>query len=291
MIHKISNYCIETDLNLSLFKKKIILDSSYPDIVIKREEVRFLNLSDSISSQYSINMTKSYGEIFKRKIGRFIVKCGKEIIYEPAMGVNPINLELYIYTHVLGFLFYQRNHLVLHASSVEKKGKSFFFCGRSGAGKSTIVSKLLNNFNLLSEDLCCISNNDNSVFPSLPYLKLAEKDLSKPFVHKESTINDKRNRSIFLTDNIPTDKNTFSSGFFLKICNKQGIEKISRSEALTNILSNSFISDPIQNSEQEFLLELISNFVQKSDFYNIYRRDDEDYNFLEIAKLLDSKCN
>ena len=291
MIHRISNYCIETDLNLSLFRKKIIPDSSYANIRIKRGEVRFLNLPNTISSQYSINITKKYGEIFKRKIGRFIVKSGKEIIYEPAIGVNPINLELYIYTHVLGFLFYQRNHLVLHASSVEKKGKSFFFCGRSGAGKSTIVSKLLNNFNLLSEDLCCISNKDNSVFPSLPYLQLSEKDLSKPFIHKESTINDKRNRNIFLTDKVATDKNTLSSGFFLKIGSKQGIEKISRSEALTNILSNSFISDPIQNSEQEFLLKLISNFVQKLDFYNIYRTDDEDYNFLEITELLDSKCN
>ena len=121
MIHQISNYCIETDLNLSLFKKKIILDSSYPDIVIKREEVRFLNLSDTAPSQYSINMTKSYGEIFKRKIGRFIVKSGKEIIYEPAMGVNPINLELYIYTHVLGFLFYQRNHLVFKNGRILNK--------------------------------------------------------------------------------------------------------------------------------------------------------------------------
>ena len=39
----------------------------------------------------------------------------------------------------MGCLFAQREKIVLHASAIEKEGKSFIFAGDPGIGKSTLL--------------------------------------------------------------------------------------------------------------------------------------------------------
>ena len=291
MIYKIYNERVSTDLNLShFFNQKIIGNKSF-DLSITKKNIEFLYLEQSPEANYAISLKREYGEIFKKGFGKFILLEGRKIIYEPARNIPEINLILYIFTHIFGFLMYQRDYLSLHASSATKNGSSFFFCGRSGSGKSTIVSRFSNFLDPLAEDLCIISKKKNSILQSLPYLKVSDSEMKEKKFSYSPTVTDKRNRKIIKINSVKNSDNIIKAGFFCQIGEKVAIERIEKAEAWKNILSNCYCSDPVQASDQENLLKKIAVLVEKVDFYNIYRKNNSDFNFSEIKALLNTYLN
>tara|TARA_Y100001935_G_scaffold243414_1_gene234808 strand:- start:1709 stop:2572 length:864 start_codon:yes stop_codon:yes gene_type:complete len=113
---------------------------------------------------------------------------------------NNVDKETLLY-HTLqipmGCLFAQRDKIVLHASAVEKKGKSLIFAGNPGIGKSTLVLKLVENgWNFITEDICVIDRTVNfSCRTSFPIIKLSdeasqahESILEKTIVKKDALL-------------------------------------------------------------------------------------------------------
>ncbi len=113
---------------------------------------------------------------------------------------NNVDMETLLY-HTLqipiGCLFAQREKVVLHASAIEKEGKSFIFAGNPGIGKSTLVLNLVENgWNFITEDVCVIDKTVSfSCRPSLPVIKLSdeasqlhESMLEKTIVKKDALL-------------------------------------------------------------------------------------------------------
>lgn len=91
-------------------------------------------------------------------VARFLLSGGREILFEPASGVAPGDISIFLIGTVFGILLHQRGEIVLHASAVQVNGKAVLFCGASGAGKSTLAAALVQRgFPLVADDLCAIT--------------------------------------------------------------------------------------------------------------------------------------
>jgi hypothetical protein len=91
-------------------------------------------------------------------VARFLLSGGREIIFEPAAGVEPADVAIFLVGTVFGILLHQRGEIVLHASAVRVAGKAVLFCGASGTGKSTLAAALAQRgFPLVSDDLCAVT--------------------------------------------------------------------------------------------------------------------------------------
>jgi len=91
-------------------------------------------------------------------VARFLLSGGREIIFEPAPGVEAGDVSIFLIGTVFGILLHQRGEIVLHASAVRVNDKAVLFCGASGAGKSTLAAALAQrSFPLVADDLCAIT--------------------------------------------------------------------------------------------------------------------------------------
>jgi hypothetical protein len=72
--------------------------------------------------------------------GRFQIRQGREILVDPAPGVDPAVLQVVLAGRMMAFLLRQRGWLTLHASGVRIDGEAILFLGISGAGKSTTAA-------------------------------------------------------------------------------------------------------------------------------------------------------
>lgn len=194
------------------------------------------------------------------------------------------NLIVFLLSNVFAYLLYQRGYLVFHASSVCINGNSYFFCGRSGSGKSTILNKLLDHGEFISEDIVCIGKESNSILCSFPFIKLADNISYKNKPIYYSTLTDVRNRKIYPINTKINKKNKFSKGFFLKVSNCNSAKKINSTEAFKGILSNAFFSHPIENDEDAAMLKKIGSFIAGKDFYCIEREEGSDLDFKYILE-------
>ncbi len=108
-------------------------------------------------------------------VGSFLVRGGREIIVEPAAGVEESVLRLFILGPALAVLLHQRGRLVLHGSAVAVDGRAVVFLGGPGWGKSTLEAALYaRGHGILADDVTAVDADAGSpmVFPGFPQLKL-----------------------------------------------------------------------------------------------------------------------
>lgn len=107
--------------------------------------------------------------------GRFSVRAGREVIIEPADGVNAEMLIAWVQGTVLSLLLHQRGYLVLHASSVAINGHAVAFIGESGWGKSTSAAALhARGHRLIADDIVAVRFDSGipMVVPGFHHVKL-----------------------------------------------------------------------------------------------------------------------
>lgn len=108
-------------------------------------------------------------------LGEFSVEEGREIIFEPASGVDESLIRPLILGPIMSILLRQRGLLVLHASSFAANGQAVAFMGDSGWGKSTLVESFHSRgYSILTDDVMAIDTNSGSpmVIPGFPQVKL-----------------------------------------------------------------------------------------------------------------------
>lgn len=71
---------------------------------------------------------------------------------------------IYLVNRLIHELLIKNKGFMLHASAVEHKGKALIFTGRSGAGKSTAISLLQDEFRPIAEDSVYIRKIDNKYY-------------------------------------------------------------------------------------------------------------------------------
>ncbi|WP_141521691.1 hypothetical protein [Novosphingobium sp. PC22D] len=87
-----------------------------------------------------------------------LLQGGNRITYRLAPGRSPRDGAIFVSGTGFGLLMHQRGLCVLHASAVRVGGRAALFCGRSGAGKSTIAAALGQaGHAFVADDQCAIS--------------------------------------------------------------------------------------------------------------------------------------
>lgn len=109
-------------------------------------------------------------------LGTFQLLEGREVVVDPAPGVEVGRLRDYVLSFVMGALLQQRGYLVLlHASAVLMHGRAVAFVGESGEGKSTMTAALsARGYPVVSDELVPVdfSGGGLRVWPAFSRLKL-----------------------------------------------------------------------------------------------------------------------
>ena len=215
MIYKLYNFRIKADLPIEDFFLINTEKNSSFDIIVKKSQIAFEKLKLNKNTKFDLFSTRNYSEVYKKGFGKFVIKNGKTLFYEPDKEVMLPNLIVYIFSNVFSYLLYQRKCIVLHGSAIEINGSSYFFSGRSGVGKSTVVNHLRSLGTFLSEDTCCfIESKIGFTIPkSLNFIKLDKK--SNDNLYSYDTQADIRKRKIIqLEQQQDVGSNKFKKGFF-----------------------------------------------------------------------------
>lgn len=122
-------------------------------------------------------------------VGRYLAKDGNLIRIERWSEADPVGFRMYALTVAFSACLAQRNRLLLHASAVNLGGAVFLIAGSSGAGKSTMLSHLIQRgLRFFSDDVCVLDGRKDEhdkwlVSSSYPILKLDEPGLIRFFPH------------------------------------------------------------------------------------------------------------
>jgi hypothetical protein len=163
-------FSLQSDLALP----ELDVGSSPPDVVLRLGKVERKPLELDAQGD---GFWASAGEACRsvRNVGTCLVRWGREIVVEPAPGVDVRVLRLSILGPALALLLHQRGCFVLHASAVQSGDGAVAFTGGSGWGKSTLAAALhARGSALLADDLTAlrIGTGSCTVFPGFPQLKL-----------------------------------------------------------------------------------------------------------------------
>lgn len=205
---------------------------------------------------------------------------------------------LWILNIPIGYYCLFSDFVCLHGSAISIKDKANLFLGFSGLGKSTILSLLINNSNLMiTEDVCLVdtSNNKSKIIPSFPIIKNQNEDFFHKIGNKINIkIKDNRNRSFFYIHHKFFAKPMWyeiENIYILKLGKTNSINKISGIQKFKKVLPHLF-KIPYEKDEkiildkslEEKLFNKLSDFLNKTNVYEIKRNDDMDDNISFIRK-------
>ncbi len=285
------NLSIKSNYNLAEYFDVFSCNEIEASVVVEEKKIEFKKLEKKIISSrlQSCYATKNYAEIYREGIGKFLIFNGEKIICQKDSKSPQSNFLTFLFSYVFAYLLYQRGQVVLHASAIDIDGKSFFFSGRSGAGKSTMLKNFLNNSRFLSDDITCFedTNSKISIQKGLPFIKSINEDKIPKTKKIFDTFTDKRKRKIYaIKDNFKNNDNVFSGGFFLRLSDENSVRKISTEETMQGILSNLFFANPYDNFviEQRDILAKLANVIENKDFFIVNRTPNEDFDFNLILK-------
>jgi hypothetical protein len=129
----------------------------------------------------SMNVTEYLHTI--PNVANYYVANGNEIRIEPQPGADEKSIRLFLLSNAMAAILHQRGMIPLHASAVYHDDGIALFCGRSGAGKSTMATALQQRgYTVFSDDVCVLDNDtDNRLvaLPSYPMIKLWEDSFVK----------------------------------------------------------------------------------------------------------------
>lgn len=108
----------------------------------------------------------------------FQIVNGKNVYIEPEGDINYRNIKNYILGSVLGMVMLQKNIVALHGGGIVINNQGCVFCGRKGAGKSTLSTSLVHRgYKFIADDVCAIK--EGKINYGFPYHKLCEDTMTK----------------------------------------------------------------------------------------------------------------
>lgn len=167
------------------------------DVIIKQENCKdevteYLTKAGSYNRKYEVGLDYS---CFFNKAGYYVIKDGNSIVYETIEGYTPEMLSPWLLGYAISMILLQRKTLAIHCSAVCRKGDGsekdvILISGYSGAGKSSLTRKLLEDgYKLMADDVVAVNcENDVIVYPAFPYQKLCRNEVDKRELDYENLI-------------------------------------------------------------------------------------------------------
>lgn len=110
------------------------------------------------------------------RIGRVLVRDGREILVDPVADATPDEVAGFIFGSGMVALLWQCSYLVLHGAAAEIYGRAVLFVGPPGCGKSSLVAALMQRGHaVLTDDVCAVAIGQSGsplVIPGTPFLRL-----------------------------------------------------------------------------------------------------------------------
>ncbi len=148
--------------------------TSTPDIVfLCREPAPAL---DRAGSDPPWQLAKGLCIMHPEGLAEFQVRDGRQIIIQPDPGASEDDLRSFLLSACLAILMHQRQLFVLHCSGVRTDRGAVVFAGKSGTGKSTMVSAFLaRGYRILADDMLALTIDERGeviALPGFPQVKL-----------------------------------------------------------------------------------------------------------------------
>lgn len=259
----------------------------------------FFDVAGEIEDSFKFNKrtlilqsNKSKTVIYKKHLGLFTLSEGKTIEFSPFAKFDSLTLSNTLLNLVFGFILYQRDVNVLHASAVEINNKAVLFVGPSGSGKSSLSSLFSEIGRFITEDLGVLNKYQNKIHiqKTLPIIKLENSDSERVGFLPD----DQRSRSLYYSNNAVKQEFTdISMIYFLQWGKSLEILEPSIKELIYNFQISLFGAFPFNSCKKSSLLALnLISDLEKNVRIRICSRRKEDsldatYKILEK----DLKCH
>ena len=144
-------------------------DSAEPDVVVKGGKI---TPDEGLGG--GLHIKGSEALLWIPEVGRYLMRDGRELIFDPLPEVSARNVRLYLLGSAIAAIIHQRGLLPLHANSILIDGKAIGFMGHPGAGKSTMAAWFHDSgFGILGDDVCVVSGGSSPVaHAGVPRLRL-----------------------------------------------------------------------------------------------------------------------
>jgi len=146
--------------------------SATPNVVIRQGEVPAEGLPGGTPLGPFLQTAPDRLWLTVPGVVRFQVSQGREILFEPAPGIDAESVRVFLLGSGLGALLFQRGLLVLHGNAIRIGDGALVCVGPSGVGKSTLAATFMRRgFPILADDVVAVDRECRAL-PGLPRIKL-----------------------------------------------------------------------------------------------------------------------
>ena len=187
--YRIYGLVVETEVDFIQLERAGDDEGSLENTVFVREDkcadevIEAITKADALKEQYYITSDCSY---FFNKGGYYIIRDGREIIFETKEGYTPQTVSPWLLGYSMAMLLFERQTIAIHCSAVCGENGAFLISGEIGAGKSSLTRKMLEKgYKIMADDVAAIrleeSMDDGKesvyVYPAFPYQKLCRNEV------------------------------------------------------------------------------------------------------------------
>lgn len=285
-------YGLNIDSEVELIQLEKGDENSFADVIIKwgscRSEVTsYLQEKDATKRRYEIGLEYS---CFENKGGFYVIRDGREIIFECREGYSPAIVSGWILGYAMAMLLLQRRILAIHCSAVvipdeNKEGEfasagAMLISGVSGSGKSSLTRKLLERgYHIMADDVAAVKfdGEKDIVFPAFPYQKLCRNEVDKRSLDHEGLIYIDEGKDKYLVpvgDKFVSKAQTLKLLVFLAVgdVKEVTVRKLTGFEQFLGICNNLFLKvlkGPWENFPE--VINLSMELASKCPVYQIVR--------------------
>lgn len=153
---------------------ELIIEEAYRDTVGTCPDVKisycYVEEEELHQKAHQLKYSFKLFNFYIKNVGIYRVKEGKEIIIEITREAKIEDITCYLLGTAFGFLLIQREIVAVHGSCISSSNFGVIISGDSGAGKSTISTKLFQKgYDFIADDVCALNIQSEDILVQLAY--------------------------------------------------------------------------------------------------------------------------